>query len=232
MAIYKLASGASRILGSRQGSTFQRCGVNFAIRQRKKPFPRRTARTSRSRSAFHNVQAHYRTLSAGNKTSWDDDVGSFPRTDSLGNTYELSGSQLFNAHNATLVNQDLSIIDISQAPVTFPTFDSFAKVLSVGSQDFEFTYGVSGTLTNFDLQLFVSRPLAPIPPAVASQASLLIASKQAMSSTVFQIYNEYVARFGDPANLVDQFIVTKMKALDRSSGQVSTLFITASAITS
>lgn len=232
MAIYKLASGASRILGSRQGSTFQRCGVNFAIRQRKKPFPRRTARTSRSRSSFHNVQAHYRTLSSGDKTSWDNDIASFPRTDSLGNTYELSGPQLFNAHNATLVNQELSIIDTSQAPVTFPTFINDSNSFSVGSSEFLIQVSTPDSFTGFELHFFSSRAFNIEPATTYVPPVIFMASITGVSPVQINIFDEWVARYGDPSELVGSFIRSFIRLLDVSSGQLSTLLGITTEITS
>lgn len=220
MAIYKLATGVSRILGSRGGVTFQRSGSNFAIRNRKKPFPRRNERTSKSRSAFHNVQSNYRTLSLVDKTSWSDDSPSFPRTDSLGNSYQLTGPQLFNAHNAPLVNEGLSIIDTSQAPISFPFISFVSSAFSVSSSSFQINLSSGDPLSDFIFQVFVS-PILDSPPDLQGEgADLLIKSKSASSPFSIDIFNEYRQQFGDLSNAAGRWIAWRVRSFSKSTGQV------------
>jgi len=99
MAIYKLQPATSRILGSRGGNTFQRCGQQFSIRKRAKPVLKKTRQSQFIRARFGSIQSTWRQRSVAQRTTWGNAAPNFLRVDSLGNNYELERLQLFTSSN-------------------------------------------------------------------------------------------------------------------------------------
>jgi len=116
MAIYKLQPATSRILGSRGGNTFQRCGQQFSIRKRAKPVLKKTELSTAVRNVFGSIQSHFRTLSVPNEQTFIDATPNYLRVNSLANNYEIEAINLFASSNLSLVAQGQSQI------LTIPLF--------------------------------------------------------------------------------------------------------------
>ena len=117
MAIYKLQPATSRILGSRGGNTFQRCGQQFSIRKRAKPVLKKTDLSTAVRNVFGSIQSHFRTLSVPNEQTFIDATPNYLRVNSIANSYEIEAINLFASANLSLVAQGQSqIVSIPLAP--------------------------------------------------------------------------------------------------------------------
>ena len=108
MAIY--IRSTSRILGSRGGLTFQKCGNQFAIRNRAKPVSKKTKLSTGVRNVFGSIQSNFKNLSNPDEQSFIDATPNYLRVDSLGTDYELQPINLFASSNLSLVAQGQSQI--------------------------------------------------------------------------------------------------------------------------
>ena len=128
MAIYILAFGTDRPLGSRGGSTFQRAGKSFIIRKRNVPVQKRSPRQSSVKNKFDHVQKNWKNLTLGNQTQWEDEAPNYTRTNSLGNPYDISGSNLQASSNINLLNAAESELTepANASAIGTPTFGSYA----------------------------------------------------------------------------------------------------------
>lgn len=128
MAIYTLAPMEDRPLGSLEGATFQKCGVQFGIRKRNVPVQKRSARQSAVKNKFDHVQKNWKNLTSGNQTQWQDEAPNYTRTNSLGNPYNISGSNLQASSNINLLNAAESELaePANASAIGTPTFGSYA----------------------------------------------------------------------------------------------------------
>lgn len=122
MAIYILAGSSDRPTGSRLGCTFQKAGVNFIIRRRTVPKQKRTEKQSAVKNRFDHVTKKWRTLSAAEQTTFDNEVANYPRTDSLGNIYYMRANALQNSSNISLIASGSPPVLSMPAPAIFPGF--------------------------------------------------------------------------------------------------------------
>jgi hypothetical protein len=127
MAIYKLQPSVDQPRGSTEGITFQKSGTSFAIRNRSKPILKKTPIQTHYRNQFGHVVQRYRFLTSMDKATFASESPNYPRTDSLGNSYDLSAFNLFNSSNISLLTSELSEIDSIGSPFVFTpiTFEGF-----------------------------------------------------------------------------------------------------------
>lgn len=116
MAVVKYPLGSPGLNKSKGGSTFSANFNGSIIRSRKAGVNYKSIRNSVRRTNFLNVVQHWRTLSQFNKTGWSDYRLEVPRVNSLGETYYLTGFQLFTAVNQVRVNQGFSIQEFPEDP--------------------------------------------------------------------------------------------------------------------
>lgn len=205
--------------GKRSGSVFQKSGSSFAIRNRTKPRFQRTARTSLSRNAFHHVQSNWRQLSAGDKTSWSNQVANFGRTNSLGIPYELEPIQLFDSQNKVRVDFQLPIEDTAQAPVAFPSPAIDSVILFPGVPEAFVNVIPVEVPANFVYNVFLSEKLLSPPDNQENQTFYLMASfDEGTDSDVF-FTDRWVQKFGITANDVGKYQVFKLEIFHRPTGQ-------------
>lgn len=127
MAIYLLQPSIPQPIGSSGGITFQKSGTSFAIRNRAKPVLKRTPKQTAVRNKFESVSQHWRTLNGTQKGTFSTEAPNYPRTNSIGDSYDLSANNLQNSSNQMLVTKGVAIINsipTAQAftPITFNEF--------------------------------------------------------------------------------------------------------------
>lgn len=122
MAKYTLGSGVIQFKGSSGGATFQKCGKVFAIRKRNVPVQKNSIRQTRFKSAFNCQQKRWKTLTPTQKGTFNTRAPEWPRVDSLGNTYYLTGQQLQTSTNQkrfTLAMSQVSTVAARITPTVF-----------------------------------------------------------------------------------------------------------------
>lgn len=147
----KISTGlAGEMSGSMGGITASHNRGGAYLRRRSIPVNPNTARQQLVRAAFGGlVQAWTNTLTDAQRQAWRDYAASVPRTDSLGNTINLTGQQWYIAAN-TPRDQGLMALGhpaagiVNDAPTLFntgePVLDVTEFSVSGDSVTFEITY--------------------------------------------------------------------------------------------
>jgi len=124
MAIYTKPVLQPRILGSRTGATFQRTANGFVIRKRVIPVDKKSDIQTTKRNSLASIQSNHKNLSAPDLTTWINEAPNYPRTNSLGAGYNLSGPQLYTSSNRNLEESELAGINSIPAATAFPVINS------------------------------------------------------------------------------------------------------------
>lgn len=111
MARYTLPSGDPQFFGSRGGSTFQRCGRVFSIRKRSAPVNKKSPGQTLSRNRFGAFASRWQQINVTQKATWTTNSPDYPRTDSLGNSYNVQGQALRVGANIAQFPAGASIIN-------------------------------------------------------------------------------------------------------------------------
>jgi len=158
---YTFQDLSPRIAGSRGGAVFQKIGSQFVIRHRSVPCNKRTPRQTRQRNRFESIQTRWYELTPEQRATFLDQVANYPRTDSLGNSYNISPINLQQSMNTNNIIAGIPLIEEAQAPVAFPGFTagSMAIVPSVPIAIFPIDPAV--VPTNFALIIYTTAPLSP-----------------------------------------------------------------------
>lgn len=192
MAKYILVFGTDRPLGSLGGATFQRSGQVFAIRKRNVPVQKRSAAQSQVKNKFDAMQKNWKNLTSGNQTQWSDEAPNYTRTNSIGDTYDISGSNLQASSNINLLNSAEPTLaePVNYSGIGSPAYggDGTAfnsQIISIYSNPQIIPAGVS-------MQFWMSRPQISEAENPSLQQMKLIKTWNAGEDSSGNIYTEYV----------------------------------------
>lgn len=224
MAIYKLQTGVTQPIGSEGGATFQVCGRNKSIRKRAVPVQKRSIAQSRVKNRFEHVTTNFRLLSSGDKATFASEAINYPRTDSQGNSYILTGSQLFNSSNINLGNAAQPELSSMPGVITPPSVAKNFFVISqtLGSGAFTITPNI--VPTDCTLFGFYTRPISGGILSPGEPYFLLYNLQQGSSSLALNIYPIYAQRFGLFQNANQLWVHGKIVILSNITGQVIASF--------
>lgn len=110
----------SRISGKLNGSVFARNTSGNYVRNSTKPINPRTNKQLEVRKRFTNVAAAWRSLNELQQTDWIAAATTYPYVNRIGEPITLSGQQLFNLLNNSLLQAGLEMIDDVPAFKEFP----------------------------------------------------------------------------------------------------------------
>lgn len=156
MAIYVLPVDIDRINVSRQGSTFTANSSGFIIRKRRKPLLRRTEKASQQRVNFRNVVSSYHLMSPGQKSAWKSKTPQFTRINSLGNTYELLGNQLYQGLNQNRVQAGKPINEVAPDAAVFPARNIISSSFDISPVDISVVLDITFVPHNFTFNFFAN----------------------------------------------------------------------------
>jgi len=132
--------GVSSIRGSIAGQTFSKNANGAYIRNRSKPANRNTIAQQRVRNTFGAISRTWKTLTSAQQQSFVDQTPNYPYTNSIGETQNYTGSQLFQKVNAqlSLIGAPLVLDMISPTYIPANTTFSLSAYL-IGTAAFEFS---------------------------------------------------------------------------------------------
>jgi hypothetical protein len=219
MGKYILIFGTDRPLGSLGGSTFQRCGKVFAIRKRNVPVQKRSPRQSAVKNKFDHVQKEWKNLTSGNQTQWEDETTNYARTNSLGDPYFISGSNLQASSNINLLNSAEPEIPqpVAFSPIAPPVYGGEAtsfnsQIISIFSAPQIIPAGVS-------MQFWMSRPVVAPPENLTLDQMKLIKTWQAGEDSAGNIYSEYVQAWSDILPAIQSVWLIAFRYIINDTGQ-------------
>lgn len=122
MAIIQFGDIITGMRGSVGGATYGNSRSGFT--KRNKPIPTQPVSSERglARGLLAFWQGQWRTLTDTERAAWNAATANFPRVNSLGITYYLTGINLFSAFNINLALANETAITAPPAPFSFPSF--------------------------------------------------------------------------------------------------------------
>ena len=220
MAIYKLQTGVTQPIGSMGGSTFQVCGRNKSIRKRAVPVQKRSALQTKARNRFEHVASNFRTLSGVQQGTFSTEAPNYPRTDSQGNSYNLTGQTLFNSSNTNLGNAALTEIVTMPSVIVPPAITE--NLFTISQSLVSGAFGITPNIvpTDFTLLGYYTRPISGGILSPGEPYILLYNLQQGSSSLALNIYPVYKAQFGIFQNANDLWVHAKIVIISNITGQI------------
>lgn len=232
MAIYKLKATSTfdstfdstfqdqvvRIRGSLGGATFQKIGTSFAIRHRAVPVQKRSPRQSVQKARFQALQSFWRSLDAMQKDTFRDQAINYPRTDSLGNVYTISGINMQQSSNTNLSNAGRVIQSSISAPVSYPDFSVEDNDINVSIEGMAVPITPSVVPSGFDLFVYVTRPLSPGQLSANEIFKLLAVIPEGVDTSALNFWATYLSIWGDPTDQVGNLFFTAHQLMALSNG--------------
>ncbi len=121
MAIIKTSAIVSDIKGTSGGNVFaSNKGGNYT-RRYKKPTNLNSPKQQAVRDNFGFMAGLWRGLTDSQRATWNEGATGFPVQNKLGETKLLSGQQLFNRLNNTLIQANQTPLDVCPLSVSFPS---------------------------------------------------------------------------------------------------------------
>ena len=226
MAKFKAILGALR--GSISNNVFSHNTYGDYVRNRTTPVNPNTPAQAAVRLKFSENSGDFSNLLTPiQQQEWSDFAVSFPRTDSLGNTYILSGIAMFNSINQILRQYNLSVL------TTPPLNLSVEKLLTVTTTftvaaglDFAFTPTPMGADTR--MVFFMTSPLSGGIKFVKNRYRFVGVSSAAEASPI-DLTGSYTTKFGAP--VAGNRIGWKVFFLNDSNGAVDVALTGITAVT-
>lgn len=205
MALIQFGDIVTGMRGSVGGATYGNSPAGFTKRNKPVPIQPISAVRTTTRSRFTYIQGLWRTLDDDQRTAWQAATINFPRVNSLGITYYLTGINLFCYCNMGQLYIGQPIITDPPAPWSFEEYSYGDQFIDVSALDFDYNFIFTPSLgIAFDVWATPS-----ISPGISSPRNIWVrlGSYPDSTSMPFNIWNLYVAKVGIP--LVGQNVWVK-----------------------
>lgn len=206
--------------GSRRGSVLQKSGKSYSIRRRTKPMSTRTAKTSRSRSAFTSTRSNSRLLTPAQIAAYEADAPAFPRVNSLGREYVLRPRELFTAQGVPLAIANQPLNFTSQPPVEGPDIGSIGFSPDASGESFLFSFGIQLVPEDFIFFYAMSAASAVSRSSISEYQLVTLLQRNPGETCNQNVFTQWVARFGSTENVTGMSVAMEWRALHIPSGQI------------
>lgn len=216
MAKYLLAPSTDRPLGAVGGSVFQKIGTSFVIRHRSVPTDKKRLKQLVERNRFDVIQKRYKNLSPTDKATWSDESVNYPKVNSLGDTYFITGPNLQQSSNTFGLSAGIPFLDSIGSPVSYPSFNfdviSFAEPLDV----FDIVTDPINVPANFNLLVYATRPLSPGTLNPGSTYRLLGTVGAGVNTASVNWFDAYITQWGPVNDLIGMqiFVTAQLISID------------------
>jgi hypothetical protein len=219
MAKYLLNPDYTRPIGSIGGACFQKIGGVFTIRHRSVPTDKRSIRQTQSRMRFDSIQKNYKTLSSPGKASFADLSINFPRVNSLGETYYVSGPNLQASSNISLNAANLPVLDFMQGPVDYPIFHIEEIAVQNSTSFAAFVIEPNNVPEFFSLLLYATRPLPYAGLSDTEIFRLIHTFPAGVDTSDFNGWNAYSSVYGNTTGFAGYVVYAYFQMLSIDNGQ-------------
>ena len=216
MAKYLLAPSTDRPLGAIGGSVFQKQGGVFVIRNHNRPTDKKRIRQFVQRNRFASYQQRFKDLSPTDQATWASEAPNYPRTDSLGTTYYLTGPQLQQANNSFAFSAGLAPLNAIPAPVSPASFTWDTIAFAEPSDIFDIVADPDPVPTGFVLVVYATRPLSEGNLTSDTPYTLLGSVPAGTNTSSVNWFDSYITIYGAVNDKVGSqiFVVGHMLSLD------------------
>lgn len=221
MARYIKSISQSRIAGSRGGSTFTRTANGFIIRKRYMPKSSRNPETTRNRARFLASVQNYRSLSPGEKITFDNQAPNFTRTNSLGETYSLSNIQLASSQSFNALELSEPIPTTATPPVVFTPIALGGAGWNLEPPFLQVVPSIDPLPNDIDLLIWLSPAGDWSILSVPVSEMRLAITVPASHSGPIDLLPDYRRLFGVERWTANQVIIIGFQQYKRNSGQKS-----------
>jgi len=220
--------GITNMSGSSAGTTYSHNRGGSYTRVRKVPVNPQTGAQTLVRNKFGALSAGWKLLTAAQRSGWNSATALFPRHNSLGNAFSLSGINLYKSLNQNLYNAGQATISAVPVPVGATNVTSASAVASVGGGTFVLTFAPTPTAALNTTLVFATTQLSPGISFVKNRLRL-ITTLPAATATGASIFAAYTAKFG--ALVLGQKIGLGLEAVQNTCGQKSVMLQTSLIVT-
>ena len=219
MAIYKLQPSTPQPIGSLGGATFQRLGNSFAIRMHNKPVDKQRNGQKNLRQMFAANSSKWRDLNPTQQDSFIDEAPNYPKENSLGDPYDISGFNLMQSSNQILVsNNQNEISSIPSAP-SYPSgailtmnFEYLSQVLSIAAL-------VTTIPANFIWQLWGSKPSPIIALNPNADFTHIHTYTPGQEPGTINIFAAFQNQYGLSSNYINKYFHVRVRMISLATGQ-------------
>lgn len=206
------------IRGSIGGNTFARNPAGSYVRNRTIPVDPSTVPQQARRALIGYLSSSWRDLTQSQQNSWIAATPSFPRVDSLGQAYTLTGQQLFIYLNywRAFVTDPLEVLPPDPLSFSDLTLSNFSV-----TDDLGYAVDVSNVSAGagYFLHFFSTGPSSSGRNFFRKSEYRYIASASSSNGT-FNLYSDFTAIFGSTATMAGQKISLYAQEYNATSGQV------------
>lgn len=219
MAKYVFNSGYPRILGSRGGGTFQKCGQVFAIRKRNVPVQKNSPKQSAIYSALSAQASKFRSLTLAEKTTFTTFAPDFPRIDSLGNTYLVKPIALQNSMNMNRLTVGATQMQGLSAGIPWQPYTQVGFALEADINGFGIVIAPDTIQAQTRLSIFVGQPQSIAREFSKRDCKFLGKINAGSLSSGVNWYNNYIAIFPRSLLIANGKIPVYVETIQLSPGQ-------------
>lgn len=218
----------SEIRGKFAATIFSKNRGGAMIRNRVTPINRKSLTQSAVRQEFSAISTSWRGLTQAQRDAWIAATPNFPYQDTLGQTKQLSGAQLYEKFNRNLTVLGESLISTPPLPTSFPVLAFGAITLSAAA----FTVGFTPdpVPAGFALVVYATRPVSPGVDAFRDSDFRFIGFEDPAGISPFDINTAYEAIFGSKTGLTGQKVGVEIKLVEVASGIAGTALRTSALI--
>jgi len=169
-------------------------------------------------------------MSPGQKADWKTKAPQFSRINSLGNSYDLLGNQLYQGLNQNRVQQAESINEIAPDAAVFPARTIISSSFDITPVDIFIVLDITTVPTDFTFNIFANFVSNTVDALTFPNDYNFIESFATGSYPTFDFSTEYVAIFGNgptvpPGPAKDWFIQIALQATFIPSGEKQILHL-------
>jgi hypothetical protein len=218
MANVKFGMIVTDMMNKLGGQVFSRNGSGPYVRNLVIPTNPTTIYKTVVKGNMTSLSEMWRTLSPSERKSWNDETVNYLRTNNVGDTYFMSGFQLFMSLNRNLFTAGLTLATTPAAKVIPPDTDTFTVSASFLGASLNVTFGVYPDIADNTYLVYATRGLSAGINYVKS-AYRLIAILGLGIGTSYDAYADWTAKYTS-FNIGDK-IFFKFIGIDNSCGCAS-----------
>lgn len=214
MAKLQTSGIVQSITGKLNGSVFQRFGSVVLMRNNKQWNKLQSVSFQNQKKRVAFLSAGWRELSGVERTAWESITGDYPRTDNFGNTYYLTGYQLYMSLNLPLLSNDIGTISAPVAPAVISNIGDFSANAG-GATDIKAVWTDAQSADEY-VQIFASHG-ASKGKGLQGRAFCFMASQTNNAVQNLTVTSEWENRFGQ--QISGQRVYLKAVVLNVVTGQ-------------
>lgn len=229
MATITFGGGITAIVGSHAGNTFSKNKGGAYMKQKVAGVQPRSELQLARRVVIGQLSIYYsNTLTDAQRTSWAVFASTYPTTNRVGNTINLSGQQMFCKLNSQLIDSGTGISatpPVSTAVGTPTSLTITAVSGSVGPITMVNT--VASPTGSDEVWAWLSPPLSPGQSYISSQLRRMPSLQAVNFSNI--VIDDYLNTFGTFPTAGGQRVIGRIQVVNTTTGIVSS-FLQATAI--